>query len=78
MRDAAGLNGGVHQLRHTFASHFLAHQPDLVLLAEVLGHSESQVTGLYKHMLPGHLARARNVVNFAPAIGPATVEAHRR
>lgn len=55
-------------------------EADLVLLAEVLGHSDTQVTNLYKHMLPGHLARARNgnVVNFAITMGPATVEAHRR
>jgi len=78
VRDAAGLKGGVHQLRHTFASHFLARQPDLLLLAEVLGHSDTAVTGLYKHMLPDHLSRARNVVNFTPAVGPAFVEAQRR
>ncbi|MBK7074611.1 MAG: site-specific integrase [Myxococcales bacterium] len=75
VRDAAGLTGGVHQLRHTFASHFLADQPDLVLLAEVLGHSDVAVTRLYKHMLPDHLARARNVVNFAAQVGPAAIAA---
>ena len=62
-RKAAGLRGGPHTLRHSFASHFLAGQPDIGLLAQVLGHSEESVTGLYQHMLPERLARPRNVVS---------------
>jgi integrase len=70
-RERAGLLGGPHTLRHTFASHFLARQPDIGLLAQVLGHSEESVTRLYQHMLPERLARARNVVSIGvPA--PAT------
>lgn len=65
-RHAAGLDGGPHTLRHTFASHFLAAPgTDLTLLAAVMGHSQLRVTELYSHMLPGHLARARNAVNVA-------------
>jgi integrase len=65
-RQAAGLRGGPHTLRHTFASHFLAAPgTDLFLLAQVMGHSQLRVTELYSHMLPGHLARARNAVNVA-------------
>lgn len=64
---AAGLEGGPHRLRHTFASLFLQAQPDLFLLAQVLGHSTTRVTELYSHLLPGHLARARNAVSLAPA-----------
>jgi len=78
VRKGAGLSGGVHQLRHTYASHFLRTKPDLVLLAEVLGHSDVAVTKLYQHMLPDHLARARNVVNFVMPVSPATVDEHRR
>jgi hypothetical protein len=42
--------------------------PDLFLLAQVLGHSHQRVTELYTHLLPGHLARARNAVNLGPAL----------
>lgn len=63
----AGVDGGPHRLRHTFASLFLQAQPDLFLLAQVLGHSHTRVTELYSHLLPGHLARARNAVSLAPA-----------
>jgi integrase len=70
---AAGLSGGPHQLRHTFASHFLQAVPDLGLLAEVMGHSRTRVTELYAHLLPGHLGRAKNAVNLSPdlqTVGP--------
>lgn len=67
-RSAAGLQGGPHTLRHTYASHFLKQVPDLFLLARVLGHSDTRVTKLYSHLLPEHLARARNAVRFAAPI----------
>jgi len=40
----------------------------LFLLAHVLGHSHQRVTELYAHLLPDHLARARNAVNLGPAL----------
>jgi integrase len=64
--EAAGLTGGPHQLRHTYASHFLQSVPDLPLLGKVMGHSTQKVTELYAHLLPGHLERARNAVNIGP------------
>lgn len=59
------LTGGPHRARHTFASHFLAAKPDLFLLGKLLGHSHTRVTELYSHLIPEHLAEARNVVSFA-------------
>lgn len=66
IQRAAGLSGGPHSLRHSFASHFLQTVPDLFLLAKVLGHSHGRVTELYAHLLPEHLNRARNAVNLSP------------
>lgn len=66
VRKRAGLVGGPHTTRHTFASHFLQAVPDLQLLAQVLGHSHTRVTELYTHLLPGHLDRARNAVDLRP------------
>lgn len=63
-RKAAGLKGGPHTTRHTFATHFLRKRPDLYLLARILGHSDITVTKLYSHLLPDHLDRARNAVDF--------------
>jgi integrase len=66
-RDAAGLTGGVHTLRHTFASHFLVSVPDMMLLGKVLGHSSERMTAIYSHLLPGRLDRARDAVTLVPA-----------
>lgn len=62
----AGLDVTPHQLRHTYASHFLQRQPDLYLLAQILGHSHGRTTELYSHLLPDHLERGRNAVSLAP------------
>lgn len=78
VRRAAGLDGGPHTTRHTFASHFLAETKDLKLLAEVLGHSHTKVTEIYAHLLPGKLDLARNAVNLSPAISNAPYRARYR
>lgn len=75
---AEGLRGGPHTLRHSFASHFLKSVPDIFLLAKVLGHSHARTTKLYAHLLPDHLARARNAVSFSAGVGPAAHEASKR
>jgi integrase len=64
-RRDAKLRGGPHTSRRTFASHFLMRVPDPHQLAGILGHSQTRVTELYTHLLPGHLDRARNAVNLS-------------
>ncbi len=66
VREAAGLKGGPHTTRHTFASLFLQGGGDLFLLSKLLGHSTTRTTELYAHLLPDHLGRARNVVSVLP------------
>lgn len=59
----AGLKGGPHKFRHSYASLFLAKEPDLYLLSKLLGHSSYKVTeDIYAHLVPGYLDKARNVV----------------
>jgi integrase len=83
-RNAAGLRGGVHQLRHTYATHYLAAGGKLSTLAAILGQSLVRTTELYAHMLPGYWDEARGVVRLAPTLGtvaePVAVDrmAHRR
>lgn len=67
-RNAAGLAGGPHTTRHTYASHFLYKLADLRTLSDVMGHSLGKVTELYTHLLPGHLEKARNAVNLSPGM----------
>jgi integrase len=51
----AGLrHRGIHQLRHSWASHMLASGADLAYVAAQLGHSSPAVTlEIYTHWVPG-------------------------
>ncbi|MFC1522918.1 tyrosine-type recombinase/integrase [Elusimicrobiota bacterium] len=53
----AGIrNFRFHDLRHTFASHFIMKTSDLPALQKILGHASPQMTQRYAHLARGHLA----------------------
>lgn len=44
-----------HDLRHTFASHFMMAGGGIYDLQKILGHSSIEMTERYSHLSPGHL-----------------------
>lgn len=56
LKDAKIETFRFHDLRHTFASHFVMKTGDLPTLQKILGHSSPQMTQRYAHLAKGHLA----------------------
>ncbi|MEZ9552095.1 tyrosine-type recombinase/integrase [Vibrio breoganii] len=47
-----------HILRHSFASHFMMNGGNILVLRDLLGHSEIKMTMRYAHFAPEHLSEA--------------------
>src|SRR5262249_7369014 len=58
VRDAQIEDFRFHDLRHTFASHFMMSTGDLVALQKILGHATLAMTMRYAHLAPAHLRKA--------------------
>jgi len=56
-RDAAGIapEGGIHSLRHAFATHLIEAGVDLPTLQRLLGHGHISTTMRYVHLARSHL-----------------------
>jgi len=58
MREKAGIEGTVHELRHTFISHLVMQGVPLRTVQVLAGHSTITVTEKYSHLAPDHMAAA--------------------
>ncbi len=58
-----------HDLRHTFASHFMMNGGNCYDLQKLLGHSTQEMTQRYAHLSPAHLANAIQIVSFSANAG---------
>ena len=57
LRDAHIESFRFHDLRHTFASHFIMRTGDLIALQRLLGHSSLTQTQKYAHLSQAHMAK---------------------
>lgn len=57
LQKAGIANFRFHDLRHTFASHFVMSTGDLPALQRLLGHSSLKMTQRYAHLSKAHLDR---------------------
>ncbi len=55
----------IHDLRHTFASHYIMNGGSLAELQGLLGHTSPAMTLKYAHLAPGFLESRAKVVSFA-------------
>jgi integrase len=55
LKRAAIAGFRFHDLRHTFASHYMMRGGQLYDLKEILGHSDVKMTTRYAHLSPAHL-----------------------
>lgn len=60
-----------HDLRHTFASHFVMRTKDIPALQSILGHATPQMTQRYAHLANSHLAVNMEIFDAGmTAVGP--------
>ena len=53
-----------HDMRHTFASHYVMNNGNVYDLQQILGHSDTKMTMRYAHLAPEHIAHTAEIVNF--------------
>jgi integrase len=59
----------IHDLRHTFASHYIMSGGSEASLQEILGHQNPIHTRRYRHLTPEFMKHEINLISFGPKLG---------
>ncbi len=62
-----------HDLRHTFASHWMMARGDLFKLSKILGHHSIQMTMRYAHLAPDAFAGDLGRLGTSPPVTHAEI-----
>jgi len=62
--------GGIHVLRHCFATHLMEDGVDLFTIRRWMGHTALSTTGRYMHVTAEHMAKVRSPVDALYDSGP--------
>jgi len=67
-RTTAGVQraGGIHQLRHAFATHLLEGGLDLITIKRLMGHTSMKTTSRYLHVTSHHVQGIRSPLDLLP------------
>lgn len=64
MRESGVSRIRFHDLRHTFASHFMMNGGNIYTLQAILGHSDIKMTSRYAHLAKTHFAEKADIVRY--------------
>jgi site-specific recombinase XerD len=60
--------GGIHVLRHSFATHLIESGVEITIIQRLLGHNHLMTTGRYLHVTAQRLERVRSALDLIQAV----------